>query len=64
MEYIKDMNAEEIDLTMHALIARKGQIYTDWEILYMAVPKEDPVERKKSISYIMEMLQKMRADDV
>ena len=29
MEYIKDMNAEEIDLTMHALIARKGQIYTD-----------------------------------
>ena len=30
----------------------------------MAVPKEDPVERKKSISYIMEMLQKMRADDV
>ena len=64
MEYIKGMNAEEIDLTMHALMDRKREIYADWEMLYMAIPKKDPAERKQTILYIIEMLQKMQMDNV
>ena len=64
MEYIKNMNAGEIDLAMHALIERKREIYADWEMVYMAIPKEDPVERAQSIQYLIQMLQKMQADQV
>ena len=64
LEYIKNMNAEEIDLTMQALIDRKREIYADWEIVYMAVPKENPVEREMSILYLIEMLRKMQEEDV
>ena len=64
MEFIKSMNAEEIDLTMQALIIRKREIYADWEMIYMAIPKKDPAERKRTIQYIIEMLQKMQADNI
>ena len=64
IDYIKNMNPEEIDLTMNALISRKREIYTDWEILYMAIPKENPKERAQTIQYIIEMLQKMQADNI
>ena len=64
MEYIKGMNAEELDLMMHTLLDRKREIFADWEMLYMAIPKKDPAERKQTILYIIEMLQKMQADNI
>ena len=62
LEYIQTMDAKELELAMDALEARKRQLYTDWEICYMAIPKSNQQQRSQTIRYIMDMLQKMDAE--
>ena len=61
LRYMQTMDAKELELAMDALEARKRQLYTDWDIYYMAIPKSKQ-QRRETIQYIMDMLEKMVAE--
>ena len=63
-EIVRQVTAEEIDVYVKCAIDRYRELFSDWEIFYMAIPKGDPKERAQTIQYIIEMLQKMQADQV
>lgn len=58
LQYIRKMNALEIDQAMNALISRKRELYTDWEIFYLAIPKNDPAQRRQTLEMLRTLLAK------
>lgn len=46
MRDIQKADAREVDEILDAAMARRKQLYPDWEMVYFAVPKNDPRERQ------------------
>lgn len=61
LQRIGNMTPREIDEAMRALIARKRELYTDWELIYMAIPKNNEEDRRATIRFIIDMLERGEA---
>ena len=61
LQRIGNMTPREIDEAMRALIARKQELYTDWELIYMAIPKNNEEDRRATIRFIIDMLERGEA---
>ena len=61
---VGQVNKEDIDLYVKCALDRYRELFPDWEMFYMAIPKKDPKDRAQTIQYLIEMLQKMQAEDV
>ena len=64
LERICSAGRDEIDLYMKAAVERYREVFPEWEILYMAIPKNDPEDRRRTIQYIIEMLKKNGVDQL
>ncbi len=45
-EAIEEATAAEIDEYLDAALNRKRELYPDWEIFYLALPNDEPKQRR------------------
>ena len=57
---IEQANHEETEALMEVIFERKRQLYPDWDICYLALPKEDWKERELILRGIVSLEEKMR----
>ena len=49
---IQSADASELEDILDAAIKRKRELFPDWDILYLAIPKNDVDERMRAYDYI------------
>ena len=49
---IQSADASELEDILDAAIKRKRELFPDWDILYLAIPKNDADERMRTYDYI------------
>ena len=55
---IRSANASEIEDILHLAIEKKRQLFPDWDIIYLALPKTDKYERKRTLDYLVKLYSK------
>ena len=53
MDRIGHADDIEINEIIQAVIRRYQRVYPDWEVVFLALPKNDPVERKRLLETIL-----------
>lgn len=51
---IETANAMETEVLMDVVFERKRQLFPDWEMIYLALPKEDRVRRELTLKNLLE----------
>ena len=59
-QQISKADSAQIDILMDAVFARKRELYPQWDIQYMALPKDDWEERKRILEFALEMEERFR----
>ena len=59
---ISNADSAQIDIILEAAFARKRELYPQWDIQYMALPKDDLEERRKILEFVMEMEARSRKE--
>ncbi len=54
---IQGMEAKELDCVFAAALDRKIRLYPDWEIIYLALKRDDPVLRKQMVRQMLQILE-------
>ena len=57
---ISKADSAQIDGLMDAVFARKRELYPQWDIQYVALPKDDWDEREKILKYALAMEERFR----
>lgn len=52
LNYIRQAEPGEIGDILEAAVARKRELYPEWEMVYLALPKNDPEERKRTLDWV------------
>ena len=58
---IKMASKYEVDEYLMAAMDRKRELYPDWELIYMAIPKNNEEDRRATIRFIVDMLERGEA---
>ena len=58
---IEQANHEETEVLMEVIFERKRELYPDWDICYLALPKEDWKAREQILRGIVNLEEKMRS---
>ena len=58
LEWMHQADDLEMDEIRQAVIVKYAQLFPDWDIMYVAVPKCDPVECRNTVESVIEMLKK------
>ena len=59
---ISNADSAQIDILLEAAFARKRELYPQWDIQYMALPKNDWEERRKIMEFMLEMETRFRKE--
>ena len=59
---ISNADIAQIDILLEAAFARKRELYPQWDIQYMALPKDDWEERRKILEFALEMENRFREE--
>ncbi len=57
MRLVNRADSVEIDTILDAALARRQDLYPNWDMTYIALPKDDPKERSRLLSQIIQILQ-------
>lgn len=60
LERIDAATTSEIDGILHVALERKRELYPEWDIYYVAVPKEEGETRQKTLESILRILKRER----
>ena len=52
LESIRNADTTEIGDILEAAVQRKRELYPEWEMVYLALPKNDPQERKRTLEWV------------
>ena len=55
-KYIEQANDFEINEIMEAVRLRFAVAFPDWEVIYLSCPKNDPVQRRKTLEALVTYL--------
>ena len=55
-EYISRAGAETVDQILDAAFKRRRELFPDWDMIYFALPKNNPKERKMILEQVLDML--------
>ena len=53
---IESASQQELQILMDAIQDRYAQLFPDWDILYMALPKQDSPEKEHLVNQIIEKI--------
>lgn len=59
---INNADSAQIDSILEAAFARKRELYPQWDIQYMALPKDDWEERRRILEFALEMEARFRKE--
>ena len=59
---IRNADSTQIDILLEAAFARKRELYPQWDIQYMALPRDDWEERRKILDYVLKMETQFRME--
>ena len=51
--YTKNADDTQVEQILNAALDRKRELFPDWDIQYLAVPKHDYKERQLTLEYIV-----------
>lgn len=54
LEYVSRANAVETEEFLSAAMDRKRRLFPEWDILYLAMPKGDSEERRRTLKSVLE----------
>ena len=57
---ISKMEPESLEVILNAAFERKRELYPDWDIIYLALPKEDWQERKRTLTMALNFEERFR----
>lgn len=49
LEGIQKAKGDELSLIVHAIIGRYAELFPDWEITFLSLPKDPPDERQRTL---------------
>ena len=55
LSIIESANDAETDQIVQAVIRRYGTIYPGWEIIFLSLPKDDAVQRRRMLENILQL---------
>ena len=58
VDYVEKATEEELDGILNAVFQRRRKLFPDWDMIYFALPKNDPAERKRLLEQALEVLMK------
>lgn len=61
LDGIRQASSYELDDMVNAVRQRYAELFPDWEILFLSLPKNDPAERRKCLDETITMLKKYDA---
>ena len=53
LEFIRQADDSQISTIIQALVSRYGEVYPDWDVTFLSLPKNDPEERKNLIQHFL-----------
>ena len=53
LEVIQQADDYQINEIINALTERYKRVFPDWEVVFLALPLHDPVQRKQTIEYVL-----------
>ena len=56
LEFIRQADDSQISTIIQALVSRYGEVYPDWDVTFLSLPKNDPEERKNIIDYFLKFV--------
>ena len=58
LEFIRQADDCQVSEIIHTLVARYKEVYPDWEVVFLSLPKNNPTERKNMIQRALYFLDK------
>lgn len=62
VKMIQRMEAGELECVFAAALDRKIHLYPDWEIIYLALKRDDPVLRKQMVRRMLHFMEQETSD--
>ena len=59
---IRDADGTQIDILLDEVFYRKRTLYPQWDLSYLALPKNDWVERRRILETILRMESEMQEE--
>ena len=56
MKLLSSAKEEDVDEILDAVFARRRELFPDWDMIYFALPKNNPKERKMLLEQALEVL--------
>ena len=53
LAFTKNTDGIQVELILNAVLDRKRELFPDWDIQYLAVPKHDSREGQLTLEYII-----------
>lgn len=64
LHYIGQASGEDLEAAAYALVCRYAELYPDYEVGLLSLPKNDPEGQKRCIEGLLEFLQKAKTDSL
>lgn len=61
---ISRVDTDEIQKLINAVFARKRELYPDWDIVYMALPKDNWEERKRTLDMVLKLEEQFQQESM
>ena len=55
LSYIEDANDWQISEIIHTTVHRFNQLFPDWDVSFLSLPKNDPAERERMLQAILQL---------
>ena len=55
LSFIHQADDAQISEIIQALILRYGQIHPDWDVSFLSLPKNDPIQRQQMLRSILQL---------
>ena len=55
-EYIAAADAESVDRMLDAVFSRRRELFPKWDMIYLALPRNNPEERKLVLEQAVDVL--------
>ena len=55
LDYILDADSDQLNQVVQAIIDRYTLIAPDWDIAFLSLPKNDPVQRQQMLQTILQL---------
>ena len=56
LSYIDDADGRTTDRILDAVLERRRELFPEWDMVYFALPKNDPKEREALMKRVWELL--------